>query len=125
MEHLSALSAHVRAELAKVIVGQSEMSSQLLLVLVCGGHAVIEGVPGLAKTMIVKTLARICGLKFQRVQCTADLMPADVTGTNVFNLQSSTFHRYRCRSSQSPGEKTCRPFSVYSCVCQCLPASDA
>jgi MoxR-like ATPase len=95
VEHLSALSAHVRAELGKVIVGQSEMSSQLLLVLVCGGHAVIEGVPGLAKTMIVKTLARICGLKFQRVQCTADLMPADVTGTNVFNLQSSTFQLHQ------------------------------
>src|SRR5580704_15575958 len=64
---------------------------QLLLVLVCNGHAVIEGVPGLAKTLAVKSLARICGLDFQRVQCTADLMPADITGTNVFNLNTSTF----------------------------------
>lgn len=91
MEHLSALTAHVRAELSKVIVGQSEVADQLLLVLVCGGHAVIEGVPGLAKTLAVKAIARICGLGFQRIQCTADLMPADVTGTNVFNLASSTF----------------------------------
>jgi len=78
-----------------VIVGQREVADQLLLVLVCGGHAVIEGVPGLAKTLAVKSLARICGLGFQRIQCTADLMPADVTGTNVFNLASSTFHLHR------------------------------
>jgi MoxR-like ATPase len=95
VEHLSALTAHVRAELSKVIVGQREVADQLLLVLVCGGHAVIEGVPGLAKTLAVKSLARICGLGFQRIQCTADLMPADVTGTNVFNLASSTFHLHR------------------------------
>ncbi len=95
MEHLAALSAHVRRELAKVLIGQDEVAAQLLVVLVSGGHAVMEGVPGLAKTLIVKTLARICGLGFQRVQCTADLMPADVTGTNVFNLQSSTFHLHR------------------------------
>ena len=95
MEHLSALTAHVRAELSKVIVGQREVADQLLLVLVCGGHAVIEGVPGLAKTLAVKSLARICGLGFQRIQCTADLMPADVTGTNVFNLASSSFNLHR------------------------------
>ena len=56
------------------------------MVLVCGGHALMEGVPGVGKTLAVKTLARICGLAFQRVQCTADLMPSDVIGTNVFNL---------------------------------------
>jgi len=55
----------------------------------------MEGVPGLAKTLAVKCLARICGLGFQRVQCTADLMPADVTGTNVFNLSNSTFSLHR------------------------------
>ena len=95
MEHLAALAAQVRTGLSKIIVGQKEVVDQLLLVLVCGGHAVIEGVPGLAKTLAVKSLARLCGLGFQRVQCTADLMPADVTGTNVFNLNTSsfTFHR--------------------------------
>ena len=95
MQNLSALAAHVRTELAKVIVGQREVVDQLLLVLVCGGHAVMEGVPGLAKTLAVKGLARICGLEFQRVQCTADLMPADVTGTNVFHLRDSTFSLHR------------------------------
>jgi len=91
VEHLSALAKQVRSELAKVIVGQSEVVDQLLLVLVCNGHAVIEGVPGLAKTLAVKSLARICGFGFQRVQCTADLMPADITGTNIFNLNTSLF----------------------------------
>ncbi|MGA2813203.1 MAG: MoxR family ATPase [Candidatus Acidiferrum sp.] len=95
MQHLSALATQVRTELSKIIVGQQEVIDQLLLVLICNGHAVIEGVPGLAKTLAVKSLARLCGLGFQRVQCTADLMPADVTGTNVFNLSSSTFSLHR------------------------------
>ena len=95
MQHLSAFAAHIRQELAKVIIGQREVVDQLLLVLVCGGNAVIEGVPGLAKTLAVKSLARICGLGFQRVQCTADLMPADVTGTNVFNLSNNSFSLHR------------------------------
>jgi len=95
VQYLSALATHVRAELSKVVIGQQQVVDQLLLVLVCGGHAVIEGVPGLAKTLAVKSLSRICGLNFQRVQCTADLMPADVTGTNVFNLSNSTFSLHR------------------------------
>ena len=95
MENLSRLTAHIRAELAKVIVGQQEIIDQLLISLACGGHALLEGVPGLAKTLTVKTLARICGLGFQRVQCTADLMPADVIGTNVFNLATSSFSLHR------------------------------
>jgi MoxR-like ATPase len=95
VEHLSALAAQVRTGLSKIIVGQKEVVDQLLLVLVCGGHAVIEGVPGLAKTLAVKSLARLFGLGFQRVQCTADLMPADVTGTNVFNLSNSSFNFHR------------------------------
>ena len=95
MQYLTALATHVRAELSKVVIGQQQVVDQLLLVLVCSGHAVIEGVPGLAKTLAVKSLSRICGLNFQRVQCTADLMPADVTGTNVFNLSNSTFSLHR------------------------------
>ena len=67
MQSLSSLAKHVRSELSKVIIGQKEVVDQLLMVLVCGGHAVIEGVPGLAKTLAVKSLARICGLSFQRV----------------------------------------------------------
>jgi MoxR-like ATPase len=66
-----------------------------MIVLACGGHALLEGVPGLAKTLTVKTLARICALGFQRIQCTADLMPADIIGTNVFNLATSEFTLHR------------------------------
>lgn len=95
MENLSALAGHVRGELSKVIIGQREVVDQLVIILVCGGHAVMEGVPGLAKTLAVKSLARICGLDFQRVQCTADLMPSDVTGTNVFDLSKNTFSMHR------------------------------
>jgi MoxR-like ATPase len=95
VENLVRLGIHIRTELSKVIVGQREVIDQLLIVLVCGGHALLEGVPGLAKTLTVKTLARICGLGFQRIQCTADLMPADVIGTNVFNLATSSFSLHR------------------------------
>ncbi|HEY4742173.1 MAG TPA: MoxR family ATPase [Candidatus Acidoferrales bacterium] len=95
MENLSRLASHVRNEYSKVIIGQRDVIDQMLLVLVCGGHALMEGVPGLAKTLAVKTLARICGLGFQRVQCTADLMPADIMGTNVFNMATSSFALHR------------------------------
>lgn len=95
MEHLSALATQIRSGLSKIIIGQQEVIDQLVVVLVCGGHGLIEGVPGLAKTLAVKSLARLCDLGFQRVQCTADLMPADVTGTNIFNLSNSTFSLHR------------------------------
>jgi MoxR-like ATPase len=95
MNKTAALAAHVRTELAKAIVGQRESLDQLLLVMLVGGHALIEGVPGLAKTLAVKTLAHIFQLKFQRVQCTPDLMPADVLGANVFNLSTSSFSLHR------------------------------
>lgn len=95
MENITKLAAHVRAEMSKVVVGQKAIIDQMLLVLICGGHALMEGVPGLAKTLAVKTLSRICGLGFQRVQCTADLMPADVMGTNIFNMATSTFSLHK------------------------------
>ena len=80
-----------RRELGKVIVGQATMTDLLVLTIVCGGHALLEGVPGLAKTLSVRTLARILRLRFQRVQCTPDLMPADIIGGDVFNMSTSTF----------------------------------
>jgi MoxR-like ATPase len=95
VENLSRLASHVRGEYSKVIIGQRDVIDQLLLVLVCGGHALMEGVPGIAKTLAVKTLARVCGLGFQRIQCTADLMPADVMGTNVFSMATSAFSLHR------------------------------
>ncbi len=94
-EHVARFAAHARSEIAKVIVGQQEAMDQLLLVLLCRGHALVEGVPGLAKTLAVKTLARIGRLDFRRVQCTPDLMPADVMGTNVFNMARSEFVLHR------------------------------
>ncbi|HUJ39073.1 MAG TPA: MoxR family ATPase [Candidatus Acidoferrales bacterium] len=92
---VAGLAGQLRSEFGKAIVGQREALDQFLLVLLCGGHALIEGVPGLAKTLAVKVLARLLGLEFQRVQCTPDLMPADVTGTNILNTATAafTFHR--------------------------------
>src|SRR5579864_3020664 len=95
MEEVGRLAVHVRTELAKVIVGQDELVTQMLLVLLCRGHALIEGVPGLAKTLAVKAMARILQLDFQRVQCTPDLMPADVIGSNIFNFSTSAFTLHR------------------------------
>lgn len=95
MKQAAELATHVRNELGKVVVGQREALDQLVLVLLVGGHALVEGVPGLAKTLAVKALAHIFDIKFRRVQCTPDLMPADVTGSNVFNLATSSFALHR------------------------------
>ena len=95
MNNAMELAAHVRSELSKAIVGQRESLDQLLLVLLVGGHALVEGVPGLAKTLAVKALAHLFQLRFQRVQCTPDLMPADILGANVFNLSTSAFTLHR------------------------------
>lgn len=95
MQAITKLITHGRTELAKVIVGQSDLVDGALIALLCGGHALIEGVPGLGKTLSVKTLARGLNIAFQRVQCTSDLMPADLLGTNVLNLSSGTFSLHR------------------------------
>jgi len=91
MQAITKLVTHGRTELAKAIVGQSQLIDGTLIALLCGGHALIEGVPGLGKTLSVKVLARALNVTFQRVQCTSDLMPADLLGTNILNLQSGTF----------------------------------
>jgi len=83
--------AHILNELRKVIVGQDEVIEQILVAVLAEGHALIEGVPGTAKTLTVKTLARIIGAQFSRIQFTPDLMPSDITGTNVFNMQTTEF----------------------------------
>src|SRR4051812_9294215 len=75
--------AKINAELSKVIVGQHQVIEELLLVLFAGGHCLITGAPGLAKTLLVKSIAQIFHLKFQRIQFTPDLMPADITGTEI------------------------------------------
>src|SRR4029434_6481307 len=87
--------AHITTELGKVIVGQTEPIEQILVALLAEGHALIEGVPGTAKTLTVKTLSRIINAGFGRIQFTPDLMPSDITGTNVFNMASSSFNLRR------------------------------
>src|SRR4051812_24203429 len=83
VERLTAGSARIESELAKVIVGQREVIEQILIALLAGGHCLITGAPGLAKTLLVKSIAQIFHLKFQRIQFTPDLMPADITGTEI------------------------------------------
>jgi MoxR-like ATPase len=89
------VAEHVRREMARAIVGQREAVDQFLLVLLVGGHALVEGFPGLAKTLMVNALARVFRLGFHRVQCTPDLMPADVLGSNVFNTATGKFALHR------------------------------
>ena len=91
LEYVSSTVEHVLTELRKIVVGQDEAIEQILVALLAEGHALIEGVPGTAKTLTVKTLARIVGAGFSRIQFTPDLMPSDITGTNVFNISTSTF----------------------------------
>ncbi|HEV3315589.1 MAG TPA: MoxR family ATPase [Candidatus Angelobacter sp.] len=86
---------HGRNELKKVIVGQQELINHCLLAVLCQGHALLEGVPGIAKTLVIKAFARLFALDFKRVQCTSDLMPADIIGSNVLNLATSTFSLHR------------------------------
>jgi MoxR-like ATPase len=74
---------HVRSEIGRVFVGQDELVEHLLLCFFCQGHALVEGAPGLGKTLLIRTLSQAVDLTFARVQCTPDLMPGDVTGTNV------------------------------------------
>jgi MoxR-like ATPase len=83
VEQLIAGRARIDAELAKTIVGQRAVIEQILLALLAGGHVLITGAPGLAKTLLVKSIAQIFHLKFQRIQFTPDLMPADITGTEI------------------------------------------
>jgi len=81
----------IHREMSKVIVGQREMTNKLLIGLLAGGHVLIEGVPGLAKTTAVKTLSDIIQMKFNRIQFTPDLLPADLIGTTIYNQKDGTF----------------------------------
>ncbi|MCL4217769.1 MAG: MoxR family ATPase, partial [Candidatus Hydrogenedentes bacterium] len=91
LEQLQATLERVRAETAKVIIGQDRVVELAVVAVFSNNHALVEGVPGVAKTLLVRTLARVLGCEFSRVQFTPDLMPADITGTNVFNLQRNEF----------------------------------
>src|SRR5688572_32632309 len=89
---LSRLAA-LRAEIGKVIVGQQETVEHLLVALLAGGHCLLEGVPGLAKTLMVRTLASALRLSFKRIQFTPDLMPSDIVGTEILEEDHGTGHR--------------------------------
>jgi MoxR-like ATPase len=91
-DRLKEVLAQARQETAKVIIGQHDVIEKALIAIFTGSHALIEGVPGVAKTLLVRTLAQVLGTEFARIQFTPDLMPADITGTNVFNLQRNEFH---------------------------------
>ncbi len=90
-ERLKEVLTQARHETGKVIIGQHEVVERALIAIFTGNHALIEGVPGVAKTLLVRTLAHVLGCDFARIQFTPDLMPADITGTNVFNLQRNEF----------------------------------
>jgi MoxR-like ATPase len=90
-EYLSRVLSRARQEVAKVIIGQQDVITKALVAIFTGQHALIEGVPGTAKTLLVRTLACVLGCEFSRIQFTPDLMPSDIIGTNVFNLQRNEF----------------------------------
>jgi MoxR-like ATPase len=81
----------IQTELAKVIVGQDQVLEEMLVALIAGGHALLEGVPGTAKTLLARTLATVTGTSFRRIQFTPDLMPSDVVGVNIYNTATGEF----------------------------------
>ena len=94
-EALKHILPQAREEIAKVIIGQDQVIDSALIAIFTGHHALVEGVPGVAKTLLVRTLAHVLGCEFGRIQFTPDLMPADITGTHVFNLQKNNFSLVR------------------------------
>src|SRR5215510_12947825 len=93
LDKLIAGREHILREIRKVIIGQDEVIEQVLISLFVGGHTIITGVPGLAKTLLIRTLAGVLDLSFKRIQFTPDLMPADITGTEIIEEDRSTGHR--------------------------------
>ncbi len=93
VEQLNKKVAEIKSEIAKVIVGQDEIINQLIISLLSRGHCLLVGVPGLAKTLLIKTLAEVMDLKFSRIQFTPDLMPSDITGTEILEEDLATKKR--------------------------------
>src|SRR5688572_6229813 len=91
-QEFSSVFGRLRDALNKVVVGQEPVVDQLLVALLANGHVLLEGVPGTAKTMLVKTLAGLVGAEFGRVQLTPDMLPSDILGTSVYDLNTKTFN---------------------------------
>ncbi|HYP09589.1 MAG TPA: MoxR family ATPase [Bryobacteraceae bacterium] len=91
LELLKARVERIRAEIGKVIIGQEQTIDAALVATLAGQHALLEGPPGVGKTLLIRTIAQVLGCEFARIQFTPDLMPADITGTNIFNLQRNEF----------------------------------
>ena len=91
VSQLLEIVGRIKEQVGKVIIGQRDVIDKALVVVLTGRHALIEGVPGVGKTLLVRALARTLGGRFSRIQFTPDLMPADITGTNVFNMKSNEF----------------------------------
>jgi MoxR-like ATPase len=94
-EYFSTVYGSLKKEIAKVVVGNSSMIDEVLIAFFCGGHVLLEGLPGLGKTLLVKTIARVLGLHFSRIQFTPDLMPADIIGTTVVSQASDGQRSFR------------------------------
>src|SRR5437870_6394015 len=93
LDKLGSTRERLLREIRKAIVGQDEVVEQVLLALFVGGHSIITGVPGLAKTLLVRTVANVLDLSFKRIQFTPDLMPSDITGTDIIEEDRATGHR--------------------------------
>jgi MoxR-like ATPase len=93
VEKLKDARGRIKAEIAKVIIGQDQVIEELMIALLSNGHCLLVGVPGLAKTLLISTLARVLDLKFSRIQFTPDLMPSDITGTEILEENKSTGQR--------------------------------
>lgn len=91
LEQVKATLATARSEISKVIIGQQNVVDHALIAIFTGNHVLVEGVPGVGKTLLVRTLAKVLGGDFSRIQFTPDLMPADITGTSVFSLKDNDF----------------------------------
>src|SRR5438094_7290072 len=93
IERFHAVRDGILSQVRQVIVGQDEVLDQILIALFVGGHCLITGLPGTAKTLMVKTMAQTLGLTFKRIQFTPDLMPSDMTGTDIIEEDQATGHR--------------------------------
>src|SRR5215211_6122024 len=91
-ERLKQVLTQARQEVGKVIIGQADAVEKALIAIFTRQHALVEGVPGVAKTLLVRTLAQTLGCDFSRIQFTPDLMPADITGTSVYNMKTNEFN---------------------------------